>query len=177
MNIRKNTKQICRIAMGIALYVVLSLCLQIPIFENYYICLGYIVMAIYCYSFGPVDGAAVGFLGCVLFCLLTNGLRGMPGWSLANLYIGFYLGLYFKTGRFGNNHIFLKYLLDICSIIMFCTIGIFLIKSGVEALLYHQLWILRIIKNTYAFIADALVLVLSLPICVKVDNILKRYII
>jgi hypothetical protein len=34
---RKTTKRICLEAMGIALYVVLALCLQVPVFENYYL--------------------------------------------------------------------------------------------------------------------------------------------
>ena len=36
-----NTKKISLLAVGIALFVVLSLCLQVPVFENYYLCLGY----------------------------------------------------------------------------------------------------------------------------------------
>ena len=38
-------KKICMNAMGIAMFVALTLCLQVPVFENYYLCLGYIVMA------------------------------------------------------------------------------------------------------------------------------------
>lgn len=73
-----SIKRICLIAMGIALYVVLSLCLQVPVFENYYLCLGYVSMMVFCYYFGAVSGTVVGFLGVVLYCLLTNGLRGLP---------------------------------------------------------------------------------------------------
>ena len=39
-------KNICLNGMGIALFVVLSMCLRVPVFENYYLCLGYFVMAI-----------------------------------------------------------------------------------------------------------------------------------
>ena len=44
-----------RISALFALFVALSLCLQAPVFENYYLCLGYAVMAVYCYSFGTIS--------------------------------------------------------------------------------------------------------------------------
>jgi hypothetical protein len=99
-----TTQKLCVTAMGIALFVVLALCLQVPVFENYYLCLGYIAMMVFCYHFGVVSGVAVGVLGVVLYCLLTNGIRGMPGWATGNLVIGLAVGLscrFFKkmTGR------------------------------------------------------------------------------
>lgn len=39
-----TTKKLCINAMGIALFVVLALCVQAPVFENYYLCLGYVVL-------------------------------------------------------------------------------------------------------------------------------------
>ena len=77
-----TTRKICITAMGIALFVVLALCLQLPVFENYYLCIGYVVMTLFCCYFGPLSGMAVGGLGGVLYCLLTSGLRGMPGWAV-----------------------------------------------------------------------------------------------
>ena len=41
---KANTLKICVLAMGIALFVALSVCLQVPVFENYYLCLGYLMM-------------------------------------------------------------------------------------------------------------------------------------
>ena len=75
---KNTTKQICINAIGIALFVVLTLCVQVPVFENYYICLGYVVMALYCYMFGPISGTVVGCTGTILYCVLTGGLNGMP---------------------------------------------------------------------------------------------------
>ena len=91
--------------MGIALFVVLTMCLQVPVFENYYLCLGYVVVVVYCYSFGPTGGAVVGAVGVVIYCLLTNGLRGMPGWALGNVLIGLGLGIVFRvTKKFRRKH-------------------------------------------------------------------------
>ena len=66
----QSTKKICITAIGISLFVVLSLCLQVPVFENYYLCLGYVVMTVFCYYFGPLSGMAVGGLGVVFYCFL-----------------------------------------------------------------------------------------------------------
>ena len=61
----KQIKRISLLAVGIAMFVVMSLCLQVPVFENYYLCLGYVVMAVYCCSFGTLSGTVVGFFGVV----------------------------------------------------------------------------------------------------------------
>ena len=68
----KQIKRISLLAVGIAMFVVLSLCLQVPVFENYYLCLGYVVMAVYCCSFGTLSGTIVGFFGVVLYCVVTR---------------------------------------------------------------------------------------------------------
>ena len=81
-------KKITFNGMGIALFVVFTLCLQVPVFQNYYLCLGYVVMAVYSYYFGTFSGTIVGSLGVILYCMLTSGLRGMPGWALGNVVIG-----------------------------------------------------------------------------------------
>ena len=80
-----TTKKITVTAMGIALFVVLSLCLQVPVFENYYLCLGYVVLMVFCRYFGTFSSLAVGTLGVVLYCVLISGLRGMPGWAAGNV--------------------------------------------------------------------------------------------
>ena len=67
-----SVRRICIVGMGIALFVVLSLCLQVPVFENYYLCLGYVAMAVYCYSVGTAEGTLVGVLGVILYCLVIK---------------------------------------------------------------------------------------------------------
>ena len=169
-------REITMTAMGIALYVALSLCLQVPVFENYYLCLGYIVMLVYCYSFGSVKAALVGGIGCLLYCVLTNGLRGLPGWMLGNVFIGLALGVVFHyTKKLKYIKPFVVKIVEIVSIVIVTAIGILLIKSMVEMVLYAQPLFIRIIKNMYAFIADVVVLVISLPLCVTLDKYLYRH--
>ena len=168
------TKNICVTALGIALFVVLSLCIQVPVFENYYLCLGYVVLAIYCYSFGVGKSILVGFLGVILYCLLTSGLRGMPGWSLGNIVIAVATSLTcILTSKF--KHKTVRYIIIATIMIVSTAIGILGVKSLVECLLYSQPFILRIAKNVYAFVADSFVMVVSIPICHSLHPVIKKY--
>ncbi len=170
MSIRK----LCTIGLGIALYVVLALCLQVPVFENYYLCLGYVAMAVYCYSFGPWAGAAVGGLGVVLYCLLINGLRGMPGWAMGNLIIGIALGLTFRVTR-NINSAPLRWVLDALAVAIATAVGILIVKSFTEVVLYAQPMAVRVAKNVSAFLADVVMLLVSLPLCIQLDKALKQH--
>lgn len=170
----KTTRSICITAMGIALYVVLALCLQVPVFENYYLCLGYVSMMVFCYYYGAASGIAVGVLGVIIYCLLTNGLRGMPGWAAGNLVIGLTVGLTCTLTRNMNNRV-LREILIAAAIILSTAIGILGVKSFVEVILYAQPMIVRIAKNVYAFAADAVILMLSLPVCVFLNRPVRKY--
>ena len=167
------TQRISLLAVGIALFAALSMCLQVPVFENYYLCLGYVVMAVYCYSFGTISGTAAGTLGVVLYCLVINGLRGMPGWALGNVVIGICLGPGFRTAKQMKNRA-LATALCVAAIAAGTALGILGIKSFTESVLYSQPFIVRIGKNIYAFIADAAVLIVSLPACVMLDKTARK---
>jgi uncharacterized membrane protein len=169
-----NVRKICITGMGIALFVVFTLCLQVPVFENYYLCLGYIVMAVYCYCVGTVEGTIVGVLGVILCCLLTSGLRGMPGWAAGNVVIGLALGTLFRfTVKMKPSIPVLA--VSVTVIFLSCAAGILGVKSCAEWLLYSQPFLLRAGKNIYAFWADAFVLVISLPLCRVVDRKIRGY--
>ena len=117
----------------------------------------------YCFA-NTIYGTLIGILGTVLYCFLINGLRGMPGWAIGNIFIGICLGLAFKVTKNIRN-ILLKNILISIAIIVGCAIGILGVKSLVEVFLYSQPFLLRIANNIYAFVADIVVLILSLPIC------------
>lgn len=172
---KRTAKNICFTAMGVALYVVLALCLQVPVFENYYLCLGYVSMMVFCYYFGAVSGATVGVLGVVLYCLLINGLRGMPGWAAGNLVIGLAVGLTCRLTKGIKNAVVRNVIIAI-AIIVSTAIGIIGVKSFVEVMLYSQPTLVRVAKNIYAFVADVVVLIASLPICLCLKGIMQKLI-
>lgn len=169
----KTTKNICFTAMGVALYVVLALCLQVPVFENYYLCLGYVSMMVFCYYFGAASGITVGVLGVVLYCLLINGLRGLPGWAAGNLIIGLSVGLTCSFTRKMGNAV-LRNIIIAVSVILSTAIGILGVKSIVEVILYAQPMLVRVAKNIYAFVADVVVLIASLPICICLKGTIQK---
>lgn len=159
--------------MGIALFAVLSLCLQVPVFENYYLCLGYVVMTVFCYYLGPLSGMTVGALGVVLYCLLTSGLRGMPGWAIGNLVIGFVVGVTCKATLKLKNQ-WLRHIIIGVSVVVSAAIAMLGVKSVLEAVLYAQPVLLRMAKNFYAFVADGVVMIVSIPVCVSLRSVLKK---
>ena len=167
----ERTGWICRTGLGIALFVVLTMCLQVPVFENYYLCLGYIVMAVWLSAAGTASGTAVGILGVILYCVLTGGLRGMPGWALGNAVIGVILGNVFRlAARFRNPWTFS--LLWLFAALLACALGILGVKSMVECILYGQPFALRAVKNSTAFLAAVFVLWVGLPVSAVVDRAL-----
>ena len=164
-----KTKKLTLLAVGTALFVALSVCLQVPVFENYYLCLGYVVMAVYCYSFGALAGTAVGFFGVSLYCLVISGLRGMPGWALGNIVIGLALGTCYRLTRRLKSGA-LRVTIHAAVIVAASALGILGVKSLTECLLYSQPFAVRVGKNLSAFIADAAMLILSEPFCLALDK-------
>ena len=164
-----TTRFITTNGIGIALFVALTMCLQVPVFENYYLCLGYVVMMVYCYKYGPASGAIVGSLGVVIYCLLTSGLRGMPGWSLGNLAIGIICGMVFLRTMEVEKP-WLRTGIMVATILISTAIGILGIKSITECLLYGQPMLVRIAKNSYAFVADVVMMIVSIPICEMLEK-------
>lgn len=148
-----STKKICINAMGIALFVVLTLCLQVPVFENYYLCLGYIAMAFYTYYFGIVSGMLVGTIGVLIYCILTGGLRGLPGWLLGNVVIGVLCGLVAVYIKEQDNQ-WVKQGIMISAVVASTGIGILLVKSMTEVVLYGIPFGVRIANNIFAFIVN-----------------------
>lgn len=161
---KKQILWITQTALGITLFVVLSLCLQVPVFENYYLCLGYLVVAVWCCSVGTASGTIVATAGVVLYCLLTGGMRGMPGWAAGNLLIGLFLGISFRiTAKIHRPLI--SWIIWIGCVFLACALGILGIKSLTECMLYAQPFWVRVVKNSAAFAADVFVLLVGLPLC------------
>lgn len=175
-------RRITRVAMGVALFVVLSLMLQVPVYQNYYVSLGYFVMMAWLYCFGAVDGTIVGTLGVVLYCVITGGMRGMPGWTLGNLVIGIELGCMFM----GTKHLYETYksnndaaamailrVVQILFIAIATVFGILIVKSFTEVILYAQPMLVRMTTNAPATIADVITLAAALPVAIGLEKILK----
>ena len=130
-------------------------------------------MAVYCYSVGTVSGTITGVLGVVVYCLLTGGLRGMPGWSLGNIAIGITVG--HAAGKIRRaEKPRARYFIWIISSVIGTAAGILGIKSAVDSLIRSQPFLVRAATNIYAFAADAFVLIIALPICQVLDPHIRK---
>ena len=158
------------LAVGIALFVVLSMCLRVPVFDNYYLCLGYIVMTVYMWCFKWYEGAIVGFFGVILYCMIGQlGFNGMPGWSVGNIVIGLIVGGCVKPVKKIHNKTLQVVVMAVIAVAA-TFIGIEIIKSLIDSFVVSQPFTVRFVKNMSSFIADAFVIVISLPICAAVEK-------
>lgn len=156
MNIKRTTLFICRVALGIALYACLSLSLHIPLFVGHLaLDVGYMVLAMYAMMMGPIPAAIVGGAGCVIVSLISSGWFP-AGWLFGNIFIGLVCGWFYTTfdeweSRPGN--------LVMTILVVFMGIG--LIKTGVECVLFNIPFLVKFVKNMTAFICDAAVMALG----------------
>ena len=158
------------LAIGIALFVALSMCLRVPVFENYYLCLGYIVMTVYSWCLSWYEGALIGFFGVILYCIVGGlGFKGMPGWAVGNIAIGLILGVSLKQIKKIRKKTLQIAVTAVVAVIA-TFVGIEIIKSLIDSVVVSQPFIVRFGKNMTSFIADAFVIVLSLPICALVEK-------
>lgn len=63
---------------------------------------------------------------------------------------------------------------DIEAIAISTAIGILILKSLTECILYAQPMIVRMGKNVFAFVADIFMLEFSLPICMSMDKTIRK---
>ncbi len=165
-----KTRDITFIAIGIALFVALSMCLRVPVFENYYLCLGYIVMTVYIWCFEWYEGTIIGFLGVILYCIIGGlGFNGMPGWAVGNIAIGLIMGIALKKIKKIRSRT-LQIVVTAVTAVIATFIGIEIIKSLIDSVVVSQPFIVRFGKNLTSFIADAFVIVISLPVCALVEK-------
>ena len=158
-----KTKKICIVSIGIALYVILSMMVKIPLIGHISVDLGYIVLAVYCYMFDGVSGAIVGGIGCALTSIIAYGMFP-AGWFLGNIFIGVTCGnLYDKE----------PYKISISNIVhtvMLVFVGILFCKTVIECAVYGIPISAKIPKNLVAAICDSIVMSIGTVIAPKIKK-------
>lgn len=155
-----STKNICYIGIGIALYFVLSMTLNIPLIGHLKTDLGYIAFGVWCVLFGW-QGCIVGVVGCLLESLILSGWFPV-GWILGQIVVGLTCGIIYKK----CNSITINVIITI--VVMF--VGIAGVKTLVECHLYSIPFVVKLSKNLIAAIADTIPMLVGL----FVGNIIKR---
>ncbi len=170
---KKRTQWLTVTALGIALFVVFSLVLRIPVFGRFYLCLGYLVMGIYCYYFGILSGTFVGALGVLFYCMIVSSLGGMIGWALGNVVIGISVGWVCRMTRSFRSEL-LRIVLIILAAILSTAVGMLVVKSAYESLLSGLPFGVRAAANSAAFFADSAVLAVSIPVARSLKRVLVK---
>lgn len=160
----KNVKDLCIVAVLIALGVVLSAFLQIPIYSNIKIDLSYIVIIVICYMYGAV----VGGLGAMTIAMLESSLFTSLGfsisWTVANLFVGLVCGLTFSLTRHRNIKEVYKHIVNAVAIVLSVAVAMLFIKTGIECVLYEIPFEIKIAKNAVAFGLDVTVCLIGYAI-------------
>jgi len=149
-------KRVAYLGIGIALYVVLGCVMNIPLLANSHLQtdLGYIVFGVYCYLFGWM-GVLVGAIGCVLESLLISGWFPV-GWLAGQILIGIMCGIIYKRETNKIVHIVVT--------ILAVFVGIAVIKTIIESVLYGIPLEVKFMKNFVAFIADTIPMLIGLAL-------------
>ena len=154
----KRNQKIAFLSLGIALYVVLSAFVIIPIVNRIKLDLGYIVFGMYLNTFG-ISGTIVGVLGCIIAELLKGGSLRIA-WPIGQAFIGLTLGYLLPE----TEKTWLKILYSILAVF----IGIAVIKTVIEVWMYQFPWGLKFASNFTAFVIDAIALVIGVLLNKKI---------
>ena len=160
-----SVKKIAYLGIGIALYMVLGLVMNIPLLAGSHIQtdLGYIAFGAFCFLFGW-EACIVGIIGCFIESLIVSGWVPV-GWMLGQLFIGVVCGIAYK--KFNQRWV------QIAVTIIAVFIGIGIIKTAVECVLYSIPVLVKFPKNFVAFIADVIPMIVGLFIGVMLKSRLK----
>ena len=152
-----RTRKITYLGMGIALYVVLSMTIKMPLINQIKTDFGYLAFGAFLNLFG-MEATIVGVAGCII----ANSFVGSafpPGWVAGQLFIGLFCGYLLKK----YNKMWLKVLICVAGVF----IGIAAIKTVIECVLFAIPFEVKIIRNLVAFVADVIPMILGVFISSK----------
>ena len=140
----------------IALGVVLSAMLRIPLFANVRLDLSYIVITVAIMKCGMYGSMMVAGTIALLESMIfgVNGLS-LP-WTLANVVIAVIASVFYKLSKDKSNKI-----LFYVGIVLGCFVGLVLVKSLIETLIANIPLIIRITSNMVAFIGDMICMLIG----------------
>lgn len=154
-----KTEMICYLAMGVALYIALSMTVKIPLIGHIQTDLGYIAFGVLCVLFGW-KGFIVGTVGCLVESFILSGWFP-AGWLIGQIFIGITCGICYKLCDKRINNKCIKYIICIGITAVSIAIGIIGIKTAIECWLYKIPLVVKVTKNSIAALADFIPMVLG----------------
>lgn len=160
----KKTIYVVEIGIFIALYIIFSVLFPIPLINHIHLDLGYIVLGVCCCILTPIQCGIIACVGCTLESVIVNGW--IPhGWLIGNFVIGYILAIAFK-----KDNKFIQY-----GFVLIATIiGILVIKTVVECLMFNIPLSIKLISNGIATLTDCIVLWVSIPIGYRISKYYKH---
>ena len=161
-----TTRKLARLAMGIALYAVLGMTMNIPLLAGTHLQtdLGYAAFGAFCLLFGW-QAFVVGVFGCLIESLLISGWVPI-GWMAGQLAIGLVCGLVYTKCN--------SKVLHVVTTIVMVFVGIAVIKTGIECALYSIPVEIKFVKNCVAFVADTIPMLAGLFAGYRIKPIIKE---
>lgn len=154
----KGNRKITYFGMGIALYVVFSYTVKIPLINQIRTDFGYLVFGFFLNLFGW-QATVVGVLGCIISNLLYSGTFPL-GWALGQTVIGLICGTLFRK----TERLWTKCLVATASVLL----GIAVVKTIVESILFDLPLVLKAIRGLVAAVADMIPFIAGIILSEKI---------
>ena len=177
MNKSTKIKRLCLSGMLIALSVVLSAYIKIPIGESIRLDLGYAVVMIGSMFFGGVYGGVIAFISRILNDLLVKGNVNLihVWWAIGSAFFGSVIGLVYTRFLLKLRNRRIKICILFLATICVSFIAFVGIVPPVAALITGTLYSLQLGFGVTAFVVDAIVaLCIGYPlyeILIRIPNI------
>lgn len=155
-----KAKKVAYIGIGIALYIVVSMLLNIPLVGHIRLDCGYIVYAFYLCLFG-YWGIPVGVIGCFVKGYISDGWIPFT-WMIGQVIIGVICAKVFSITD--------KKVLRIIAIIGSVFLGVGIVSSVISALMFNIPIGIKLTKGAVASITDAGAMIIGL----FVADLMKR---
>lgn len=140
-----RNRKITYMGLGVALYVVLSYTIKIPLINRIRTDPGYLAFGLFLCLFGT-PATLVGVLGCIISNLLYSGTFPL-GWALGQAFIGLFCGYVFRR----TDKTWLKLVWGAIAVL----VGIGGIKTVVESVLFNLPLGVKLVRGLVAAVADA----------------------
>ena len=170
-----TTKMIVTYAMGIALFVAIGCVIPIPIPNTTaHIDLGYMVMTVFAYLYGPIGGVLVGGFGRFLEDMILYGSIGSPGWLIASILMGFLIGMTFSlTQKLSKRK--LAFVIQVISILIINAILLIGLAPFVSSLWHGVPYVVKMPSGISAFITNSIAIIaIGIPISLVLEKTFKK---
>lgn len=161
---RTRIKEITTIGILTALSVVLFSLIRIPLFGNIKLDLSYIVLTVAIVKCKMSGAIFVGGVGALIESMLY-GVNGLSfSWIIANIIIAIIGKIFYELSIKQN-----KKFIFILGLFIGCLIGLLIIKTLIECLLFEIPLLLKMSTNAVAFISDFICMLIGVIVIERIN--------